>query len=262
MKKKICVAVCFFVLLIACKNKNEGSDNSSSYINKLYKQVQQSPDSVGLRMILINSLDSSERYNEALKEMDFLIRKDSLNYAFWYTKGSIEQKAKDTVAAITSFTKAIKVYASPDAMLSLANLFAETKNEKALLLCAEVNKMKLDRKYAADASFIAGVYFARIGKTNEALTLFDDCINNSYTYMVAYLEKGFIYYDQKKYSEALKIFELAATVSNTYADAYYWQAKCFEGLGNKKEAINNYQKALTLDKNLKEADDALKKLKQ
>ena len=80
--------------------------------------------------------------------------------------------------------------------------------------------------------------------------------------MVAYLEKGFIYYDQKKYSEALKIFELAATVSNTYADAYYWQAKCFEGLGNKKEALNNYQKALTLDKNLKEADDALKRLKQ
>ena len=94
MKKKICVAVCFFVLLIACKNKNEGSDNSSSYINSLYKQVQQSPDSIGLRIILINSLDSSERYNEALKEMDFLIRKDSLNYAFWYTKGSINKRRK------------------------------------------------------------------------------------------------------------------------------------------------------------------------
>ncbi len=88
----------------------------------------------------------------------------------------------------------------------------------------------------------------------------DRCINNNYTYMEAYMEKGFIYYDAKKFDDALKVFQQAITVNNLYADAYYWEAKCYEAKGNKQDAILNYQRSLGLDKNLKEAKEALKRL--
>ena len=55
---------------------------------------------------------------------------------------------------------------------------------------------------------------------------------------------------------------MAVKVNNTYADAYYWQAKCFEALHKKEEAIKNYQTALALDKELKEAKVALQRLQQ
>jgi tetratricopeptide (TPR) repeat protein len=266
MKRSHAITILFLFILTACTNNNDKPPKNmqhslSPYLTDLYKQSNTFPDSIGLRITLINALDSSGMYKEAIQEMNYLIKKDSLNFGYWNTKAHLEENAKDTLQAIVSYKRALRVYPAPDAMLSLANLFAERKNDTALLLCNEVQNINPDKKYTADCKFISGIYFARIGNTQQALTLFDECINSRHTYIVAYLEKGFIYYDLKQYSDALKIFQLAATVSNAYADAYYWQAKCYESLNNKAEAINNYQKAISLDKNLKEAEAALQHLK-
>ena len=59
--------------------------------------------------------------------MDSLISKDSLNYGLWYTNGRIAEDAGDTLQAMQSYDRAIRVYPSADAMLSLANLYAEQK---------------------------------------------------------------------------------------------------------------------------------------
>ncbi len=39
------------------------------------------------------------------------------------------------------------------------------------------------------------------------------------------MEKGFIYYESKNYTNAAKVFETAMTVNKMYPDAYYWKAK-------------------------------------
>jgi tetratricopeptide (TPR) repeat protein len=264
MKLKYFAVILFvFVFFVACDttgSKQDSSLNLSPYLKELFKQTKQYPDSVNLRINLINALDSSGLHKEALQQMDLLIAKDSLNFAFWNAKGHLQENAKDTAGAIVSYKRAFRVYPSPDAMLTLANLFAETKNDTALVLCKEVNGLSADKKYEADCRFIEGVYYARKGNIQQALTSFDACINARYTYVVAYLEKGFIYYDKNQYAEALKIFQLAASVSNAYADAYYWQAKCFEAMNNRTEALTNYNKALALDKNLTEAAAAVKRL--
>lgn len=255
----ISTVVLFFACDTSVSNKNS-SANLSPYLKGLFKQTEQYPDSVNLRITLINALDSSGLHKEALQQMDSLIAKDSLNFAFWNAKGHLQENAKDTAGAIVSYKRALRIYPSPDAMLTLANLFAETKNDTALILCKEVSGLSADKKYEADCRFIEGVYYARKSNTEQALSSFDACINARYTYVVAYLEKGFIYYDKKQYTEALKTFQLAASVSNAYADAYYWQGKCFEAMNNKINAITNYNKALALDKNLTEATAAIKRL--
>lgn len=256
----IFVASAFIVSCGGNDTKNAASKEQLQVIDNLSNQVKQNPDSASLRMKLVNSLDSLRMYKEAIAQTDSLIKKDSANNGLWYAKAQLQEDNKDTAAAIRSYEKALDIYPSVQAQLSLANLFAETKNVKALMICKNVSSMGLGRETDADCNFIAGVYFARTGNGKQALQLFDKAINDNYTLMEAYMEKGFIYYDSKNYQQALQIFETALKVNNTYADAYYWKAKCNEAMGNKDEALINYKRALGLDKQLKEAADAIKRL--
>lgn len=265
-----CVMKIWIIILIvslfsfSCKQKDKketaGNAAQLQAIDQLKNGVQQYPDSTGLRMQLINTYDSLNRYKEAISQTDSLIKKDSLNNGLWFTKAQLQEESKDTAAAITSYTRAINIYPSAEAQLNLANLLAETKNPKALLVCNNVHSLGMGRETDADCNFIAGVYYARTGAGKQALDYFDKAINDNYTMMEAYMEKGFIYYDSKNYLEALKVFEKAITVNNTYADAYYWRAKCEEAAGNKEDAVLDYKRSLGLDKQLKEAAEAIKRL--
>src|SRR5690242_5158630 len=82
--------------LLACNTsteKNSISDSSSTSTRKsntaksypeivrsLYAQVKQNPDSTGLRLKLASALDSIGEYNQALLQMDTLLKKDSANF--------------------------------------------------------------------------------------------------------------------------------------------------------------------------------------
>lgn len=229
-------------------------------VQQLFGNLGKHPDSAGLRLKLVDALDSLGAYGQALGQMDSLIRKDSLNYGFWYRKALLQEAVHDTSGALKSYRYAIRIYPSPDAMLAAANLLAEKKEAMALQICKQITDLRMGREYTAHCSFITGVYYARKGESSKALQAFDNCIANDYTYAVAYMEKGFLLYDAKKIKEALAVFETLTHVKQTYADAYYWSAKCREALQQPQEAIRNYQQALQLDASLKEAADALQRL--
>ena len=253
------------VLLFSCTQRDTTSDKVTSermeVVKQLQQKVKQNPDSASTRMQLVNAYDSLGMYTEALAQTDSLILRDSLNNGLWFARAQLQESSKDTAGAIRSYERALRIYPSVEAQLSLANLFAETKNANALAICDNLLKMGLGRETDASCNFIAGIYYARTGRKKQALDALDRAIANNYTLMEAYLEKGFVYYDDKNFTEALKIFEKATTVNNMYADAYYWIAKCNEALGNKEEALTNYERSLGLDKQLKEAADAIKRLK-
>jgi len=256
-----------FILLafvVSCGQNDETTKQATNeqiqIIYNLKQQLKQKPDSASLRMQLVNALDSLAMYKEAIAQTDSLIKRDSLNNGLWFTKAQLLESNKDTAEAIKSYERALRIYPSVEAQLSLANLLAETKNARSLLICRNISQMGLGRETDASCNFIAGVYYARSGNKQQALNLFDKAIANNYTLMEAYMEKGFIYYESKQYANALKVFETAITVNKLYPDAYYWKAKCYETIGNKEEALVNYKRSLGLDKNLKEAAEAVKRL--
>lgn len=257
----------FLVIIFACNSQQKDNKNQSNKaklpdeIARLEQLAKRFPDSVGLHLRLVNALDSLGNYAPAIVELDTLLKKDSSNFGLWFKKGQLSESLKDTVAALKAYNHAAKIYASPDALLALANLYAETKNNKALELCQAVADLRMGRTYQAHCDFIAGVYFARIGNGSKAIHLFKNCIANNYTYMEAYLETGFVYFDKKQYKEALKVFQTAVTVKNNFPDGYYWIAKTFEALNETNAAIENYTKAFSLDPQLVEAEQAIKRLK-
>lgn len=230
------------------------------HVKELLARTKQNPDSAGLRLQLVDAFESLGAYREAMAQMDSLLQKDSLNYGLWYRNALLQENMKDTAGALRSYRYAIRIYPAPDALLAAANLLAEKKDANALLLCKQVNALHLGREYTAHSYFISGVYYARTGDKQKALESFNNCLYNNLNYMEAYMEKGFLYYEDKKIKEALKVFQSVVTLKNTYPDGYYWLAKCQEAMHDTSEAVANYQKAVTLDPKLKEASEALKRL--
>ncbi|MFT4155128.1 tetratricopeptide repeat protein [Parafilimonas sp.] len=259
----------YCIIFFSC-NSNDTSSSAKKYdsiknalqplIESMEKQLKEYPDSAGLRLQYAFTLDSVKMYKEALAQMDSLTNKDSANYGLFFAKGEIAEDAGDTALAIKSYAKAARIYESPDVLLALANLYAEMKNDRAVLLCSRVKALGLGREANANCAFITGVYFARIHKGDEAVKYFDECIAGNYTCMEAYIEKGLIYFDAKQYDKALSVFQLASTVNNLYADAYYYMARCYEMMNKKDSAVLRFKQSLQLDPTLDEAGSHLKQL--
>ena len=99
-------------------------------------------------------------------------------------------------------------------------------------------------------------------RDTKALSYFDSCLITNYRYIEALMEKGFILFDNQQHSAALAIFGAVNQIDPLYADGYFWKAKCFENNKQIPEAIEQYQKAQSLDPALKEATIALQQLQK
>lgn len=105
----------------------------------------------------------------------------------------------------------------------------------------------------AEPYYYKGIYFSNVNDKAKAIQQFDLAINHDYNFLDAYIEKGGILFDERKFQEAFSVFNRAMTISPKFADAYYWMAKCQEAMGDKREARLNYQRAFGLDRTLTEA---------
>jgi len=256
-----------FTILFSCKGKEKTAEEQkerplTAEVENMIQRVKQHPDSTGLRLKLAVALDSSLHYREALEQMDSLIARDSLNYGLWYSKAQVWEHSGDTTSAIRDYERALRIYPAPEAQLSLANLFAERKDVKAINICENLNRLRLGREYDAHCAFIEGIYYARTGDSARALQQLNTCLASNYTYMEAYIEKGLVYFDHKDYNKALDVFRFASGVNTLYADAYYYQARAYEMMGKKDSAVLRFKQALSLDKSLTQAQEKIQQLEK
>jgi tetratricopeptide (TPR) repeat protein len=105
------------------------------------------------------------------------------------------------------------------------------------------------------------LYYENTGNSLTAIENFNTCIKKNYNYLDAYLEIGWIYFDQQKIDQAKRIFETAIEVKPTEATPHYWLGKCLEKKGQPLEAISAYETAANLDKGLTEATEAISRIK-
>lgn len=223
---------------------------------QLKNDIAKNPDSLLLVEKLIQLYRDNGAYDSALTVVDEAIARVPNVARLWEMKAALHFENEDTSNAIKSFEKAINIFPLPDYVISLATLYAQTKNAKALVF-ADVLAGKAKVK---EAFFIKGLYYNYIGDKKKAITLFDSCISLDYTYMFAYREKAIALYDEKKYEEAINVLNRAVTIQNNFDEGYYWMGNCYKKLNNKEKAIQSYQTALMYDKNFIEARDSLKTL--
>lgn len=255
MKQLIVLAL--IGLFIAC-----GPEKTNELTNPVITEVQspevlqqinlinQFPDSISLRENSVDVLDSLGDLKEALRQLDTLIKRDSLNAGYWNKKGDLLERTKDTSGALRAYRYSARIYRSPDVLLKAANLFAEKKNDTALIVVNSIMEEWTDRTILSHAYFIRGIYFARKAMTEQAQQSFDACIRLNYQYLEAHMEKGFLLWDVGNVVGAKKIFNLVVQLKGTYPDGYYWLAKCEEKLKDSSNAREHFRQAKQLDANL------------
>jgi tetratricopeptide (TPR) repeat protein len=250
--------------LVSCNNKDkkittDSLNELSPYLQKQLKIADTATD-VNKLLAIVDVLDSANKINQAIDVMNKVLASDSLNSNYWLRKGQLLKQTTDTPQAIKMFEYATKIYADAPQLMEWANLLAETKNPKTLQITRVLRNNNPSKKYDAQASFFDGVYYAKTNNIDLALKNFNEAISRDYLLMDAYLEKGYLFYVQKKYAEAFEVFKQATTANLRYADGYYWQGKCLEALGKTEEAKDLYKQSLVLDKSIVEATEALIRL--
>jgi tetratricopeptide (TPR) repeat protein len=267
---RILFSLLFIAALIGCKDAKKESivTNDATMIvipenvKAIIEAAKKDSNNTDLQLQVITSLDSLGLHKQALNKIDKLITTDSLNNTFWLKRGLICKQTGDTVAAIRAFRYSAKIYPIPTALMELANLYAETKNPAALNISKQLMEMNPGGDYNAQSYLLMGIYYAKIGDKVNALNFFNKSISEDFHLNEAYLEKGYLLYEDKKYAEALKNFSQLIQIDQSFADGYYWVAKCNEALNDKQKAIVAYEKSLQLDSSIKEATIAIERLKK
>ncbi|MFT4023560.1 MAG: tetratricopeptide repeat protein [Flavihumibacter sp.] len=218
------------------------------------------PDNLTLKRRLGETYLQQGQYGKAIETFDAVIAADSLDFEAYNQRASLFLQRNDTASAIADLEKSIRLQPLLMTTLTLANIYAEKKNPRALELTGQV-MARDSANEMVDPVFIQGIYYANTGNTAKALDRFNQCIRIDWKFQEVYIEKGIIYFDQKNIDEAMQQFKLAATVSNTYADAYFWQGRCYEALGKKEDALSNYMRAYALDNGFEEARVRIEKLR-
>ena len=253
-------SICAIVLTItSCNNATVKSDQPIAEQEKELRDiVSHFPDSILARENLIQYFRENGNYGQAITETEITLQKDSLNDRFQDIKATLYFENGDTIQAIQCFEKAILINPKTVYIISLGSLYAQTKNPRALTL--------VDALLAAtgvnaqqQALFIKGLYFSYAGDKRKAISYFNNCLQLDYRNMLAYREKAICLFDLAQYELALEVMKNAVIVQKTFDEGYYWMGRCYEKLGKRKEAIENYELALQIDANYLEAKDALKR---
>ena len=262
MMRLVFSCVCIISLtLSSCNNNDVKTGNTVSEKEKQLRDlISRYPDSLLLKENLVQYFRENGNYGRAITETEMALKIDSLNARFLDIKATLHFENGDTISAIKSFEKAISIDPRPEYIMSLASLYAQTKNPMALAMADT-----LLRAHAANtqiqALFIKGLYYNFTEDKIKAIPFFDTCIKMDYRYMLAYREKAICLYALNKYAGALDVLRQALTVQNSFDEGYYWMGRCYEKLNKRKEAIESYQLALRFDPGYTEAKDALERMK-
>lgn len=265
--KNLLILPLILLLVIACNDNGpavrtiETKDSVQQLLSAFRDSIKKFPKDTSLKFEFIVALQDAGKYREAINFLDSMNLKwgDSANMKIYfnslYKRAELLAQAGDTANAIKTFEFFVIPGELTEAGLQLANLYAETKNPKALAICDSMNKND-ESKRDPNPDYLKGIYYYNIGDYDKALQQFNSCIKKDYTFLDAYMEKGRILYKQSKYKEAIAVYDLAIKVSNSFADAHFWKGKCQEALGQKEEAKISYQRAYAFDKTLIEAKEA------
>jgi tetratricopeptide (TPR) repeat protein len=251
------------LLFIACNNAALEQPVTQLQMPLLEKELKDAiakyPDSILLKETLIQYYQDNGNIDMALAETNNAIKKDSTDPRFWDKKAELYLLQDDTANAIHCFEKAIEIFPDPQYIMSAGWLYAQTKNPNALVM-ADAFLIGKNARAEKEANLIKGLYYSATGNKTKAISFFDNCLAQDYTYMNAYREKAIALYDQAKYDEAIKVLTRAVTLQNKFDEGYYWLGRCFEKLNNTNDAIESYKNALLYNPDYVEAKDALGKL--
>ena len=94
------------------------------------------------------------------------------------------------------------------------------------------------------------------------MMIYQKLIENSPTYLNAYLRKSTLLMKMELYNSALELYKQVLKINPNYAQGYYDIAFCLDKLGKQREAKRYYHKFLEYKPQDKNADFVLRRMEK
>jgi tetratricopeptide (TPR) repeat protein len=264
------IIICLWVFATGCGPENEDvlplhpEDDPHKGLISFFENVRQFPDSIPLYEKLIDTLANRGLFAEAAAWCDSALKKESDFAVGWLlAKGDLYRMAKLYDSASAAYKNYLQIFPDDEqVLLNLANTYAEKGDSTALPLCSEIAAMYPAKETKAHTAFIAGIYYGTLGEFANARQWFDSAISLQYTFIEAWMERGYSFYDEENWIEAEKNFRQLTDINKSNPEAWYWLGKSTEAGGNVEKAIDYYARAYSLDRKLTDARRAVERLRK
>ena len=176
------------------------------------------PDNAIYIINRIEAYDEQERYEEALLDIEFLIRRSPKATELQFEKGRLQLMNKDTVGAFGTFDHLIEI-----------------------------------DKYNPEAWGARALLNIIMEKRDEALDDYNQSIKLKTRNPNAYINRGILNYEKHKYRQALADYDKAIELDSANVGALFNRALLRNEVGDYHSAVDDLDKILTLDPKMSEA---------
>ena len=172
--------------------KKQTEDIAMAYVSNLYlvnrpkqavrlleESVKKFPENPEFRRRLSEAYIQTGSSDKAMMQYDSILKIDPSNFEALYEKGMLLAELKDTARALAAFEQSYHIQPLTLNGIPLANLYAETKNAKAIEVCDELMR-KDSAGESLDPIFIKGIYYSNTRQHKQAIEQFEECIRKDW----------------------------------------------------------------------------------
>ncbi len=197
-----------------------------------------------------------KKYDDCFKYINMALKIDKYNPKAYFMKGMNYKEIKDTAKAISSMQTAVEQDPSfYNAYMQLGILNAAQKNPIAVEYYK--NALRVQPK-STEIWYAIGKYYQDVENWDKAMEAYNvllqiDPKNKNANYNMG----GINLVGKKDYKTALKYFTTALSSDPAYVDAYYARGVCYQTMGDKKNAVVDFNACLTINPMHEQAKKAL-----
>lgn len=205
--------------------------------------LEQHPTSHELLLLQSEVFILDEKYDAAIKLLDYVEKLNPLDEEISLQKASIASKNGDHTASIEHLNKALELSEDPLEiwnLLGMEHLLAEEFEEAAYFFknCVSDNPQDYSALYNLLYSY------DHLNKIEESIRVLNEVLEIDPYSEVAWHQLGLVLIKKGHQKEALSAFDFAIISDDTFTGAYIEKGKLLETMGRTNEAIENYEIAL------------------
>ena len=230
------------------KEKSTASDINSSdsvqiRIDELTKKIDKRSSNFRLYFDRAKLYEASDKMMLAMKDMQMLLKQDSVNPKYWNYMGDLNLKSGSAKGSINCYMKSTYYNPQDDyAFMKMGEIYLLIQNRDKSF--ENLNEALRINKFNPKIYFFKGMNYLEMQDTPKAISSFQTAITVSPEYFDAHMNIGLIY-AAKKDKKAISYYQNALRINNNSIEVLYALGKFYQDIDSFDKAIIEYNKILS-----------------